>query len=286
MTAAGGLLPTFLGIGCPRAGTTWLHELLATHPQVRMPTIRKELNFFDLNYHRGLEWYEQCFARGSPGEPRAVGEITPVYVYSDACRERIRALGTVDRFLVCIRDPVALLWSAYRQACALDNFTGDLAAFMRARPDAVRNGFYARALRPWIDEFGLDAFLFLRLEEMTTDVEGTKRALGKFLDVDPDLFPPEAGQLRPNRSAVPRFRRTYSLMHRAGTALHRADLSWVVNLGKRLGALRLVSREAHEDGTLLTAAGRRRLAELYRDDLVEFGRLTGQDLSSWLDDET
>lgn len=284
MTDAGTLLPNFLGIGVPRAGTTWLHELLATHPQVRVPTIRKELNFFDLNYHRGLGWYERCFARGSPGEPVAVGEITPVYVYSDECRERIRALGTVDRFLVCIRDPVDLLWSGYRQASALYNYTGDLAAFMRARPDVVRNGFYARALRPWIDEFGLEAFLFLRLDEMTRDVEGTKRTLGKFLDVDPERFPPEAGLRRANRSTMPRFRRTFALAHAAGSALHRADLSWVVTLGKRLGVRRLVAQEAHEDSTLLTADGRRRLSALYRDDLVEFSELTGQDLSSWLDE--
>ena len=31
-------LPNFLGIGVPRGGSTWLHALLATHPDVYMPT--------------------------------------------------------------------------------------------------------------------------------------------------------------------------------------------------------------------------------------------------------
>jgi len=41
-------LPTFLGIGVLRGGTTWLHELLASHPNIFVPTRRKEIFYFDL----------------------------------------------------------------------------------------------------------------------------------------------------------------------------------------------------------------------------------------------
>ena len=37
-------LPTYLGIGVPRAGTTWLHEVLGSHPDVYVPARRKELS--------------------------------------------------------------------------------------------------------------------------------------------------------------------------------------------------------------------------------------------------
>lgn len=40
------LLPDFLGIGTPRAGTTWLWENLRQHPQIWLP-YRKELHYFD-----------------------------------------------------------------------------------------------------------------------------------------------------------------------------------------------------------------------------------------------
>lgn len=39
-------LPTFLGIGATRAGTTWLYKNLSSHPNVWMPP-EKELHFFD-----------------------------------------------------------------------------------------------------------------------------------------------------------------------------------------------------------------------------------------------
>lgn len=40
------MLPHFLGIGAPRAGTTWLHSMLVQHPDVYLPPI-KEVHYFD-----------------------------------------------------------------------------------------------------------------------------------------------------------------------------------------------------------------------------------------------
>lgn len=37
----------FLGVGAQKAGTTWLHNQLALHPQVALPHPRKELRYFD-----------------------------------------------------------------------------------------------------------------------------------------------------------------------------------------------------------------------------------------------
>ena len=54
-------LPTFLGIGVPRAGTTWLHQLLSAHPDVFLPSRRKEVRFFDRHHEEGQGWYEGFF---------------------------------------------------------------------------------------------------------------------------------------------------------------------------------------------------------------------------------
>ena len=64
-------LPTFLGIGVLRGGTTWLHELLVSHPDVYVPARCKETYFFDLYYERGLEWYEGLFPPRSGGGSRS-----------------------------------------------------------------------------------------------------------------------------------------------------------------------------------------------------------------------
>jgi len=48
----------FFGIGAMRAGTSWLSELLGTHPDCGMPPY-KELHFFDVRYgkYSGAEYY-------------------------------------------------------------------------------------------------------------------------------------------------------------------------------------------------------------------------------------
>ena len=86
-------LPTFLGIGVPRGGTTWLHTWLDSHPQVCMSTRRKEVRFFDRHYERGLGWYESFFC---PPEERdrysAVGEIWPSTTSTPTARSGSRPL--------------------------------------------------------------------------------------------------------------------------------------------------------------------------------------------------
>ena len=44
-------LPTFLGIGAPRAGTTWLYANLGKHPEIWLTPV-KEVHYFD-SRHRG-----------------------------------------------------------------------------------------------------------------------------------------------------------------------------------------------------------------------------------------
>lgn len=39
--------PDFIGIGAPRAATTWLYNILSTHPEIWLPPL-KELHYFDV----------------------------------------------------------------------------------------------------------------------------------------------------------------------------------------------------------------------------------------------
>ena len=83
-------LPTFLGIGVPRGGTTWLHALLETHPEIYMPSRRKEVRFFDAHFEQGTEWYESFFCGPEQrGMFRAVGEVSPQYIYCEDCPRRM-----------------------------------------------------------------------------------------------------------------------------------------------------------------------------------------------------
>ncbi len=82
------MLPSFIGIGAPRSGSTWLHELLRAHPNVYLPRQRKELNFFNQNDSRGIDWYEKYFPPDhASNRSRAVADflgVDPARIPRDA----------------------------------------------------------------------------------------------------------------------------------------------------------------------------------------------------------
>ena len=97
-------LPTFLGIGAPKAGTTWLYNLLVEHPQVYVSQRLKEVSYFNRNYDRGQAWYESFF----PGESEAsaycaLGEVTPSYLHCEQCPERINMLLDNPKLIAILR---------------------------------------------------------------------------------------------------------------------------------------------------------------------------------------
>src|SRR5438046_4720334 len=88
-------LPTFVGIGSMRCGSTWLYEVLKCHPDIRMSDC-KEMSFFFMRQmlQHDLGWYEAHFEPEDGGEPKPVrGEISPLYARLKAWQvNRIAAL--------------------------------------------------------------------------------------------------------------------------------------------------------------------------------------------------
>lgn len=56
--------PNFLGIGAQRTATTWLSEVLRSHPEIYM-THTKEVHYFSKHYERGEGWYISHFRRSN-----------------------------------------------------------------------------------------------------------------------------------------------------------------------------------------------------------------------------
>jgi hypothetical protein len=145
--------PTLLfGVGATKAGTTWLYQHLAGHPDCHLRKI-KELHYFDaletgslarqvtiqqqhldgpgrktqarrrdlLDWiavlERGVEDLPAYlgYLTAGAGRKRLVADITPAYALLPEARLRAMAGLLPDvRFLYLLRDPVARLWSQVR----------------------------------------------------------------------------------------------------------------------------------------------------------------------------
>lgn len=172
-------LPTFVGFGVARGGTTWLHTLLSGHRNVYMPTRRKEVRFFDRNYDRGLDWYETFFCPSADAARYEAGEISPQYFYCEECPERIAAAIPAAKLLVILRHPVDRAYSHYGFVVQRRNFQGSFEEFLAMRPTVLDKGFYSRYLDRYLRSFDRDRILVLVFEQAVRDDDTARRALSR-----------------------------------------------------------------------------------------------------------
>jgi hypothetical protein len=275
--------PTFLGIGVPKAGSTWVCEILGSHPEVLMAS-RKEVHYFDRNFEKGPDWYARFFA--SEKAHSAAGEFTTHYLFDERVPSRIRTVPSVERLLLLLRNPVERAISHYRFRCQVDNFRGTFSEFLSGYPEAVDWGRYASHLAPWLDEFERERILILVYEDAVRDVPATKSRLGRWLGVDPGRFPGEAGLAKTNETLIPKHRRAYALATRQAQFLRRHDLDRLLDLGRKAGAKRVLARgvPAARDGSSVpsvTGEERARLWEVFAPEVDRLERMAALDLSGW-----
>ena len=122
------VMPNFLVIGAAKAGTTSVYEYLKQHPQIWMSPL-KETNFFalegeTLNF-RGpgdqdyinrfsitkIEDYLNLFQGVS--NQVAIGEVSPLYLYSLKAPERIRHYTPDTKIIIILRNPVDRAYSSF-----------------------------------------------------------------------------------------------------------------------------------------------------------------------------
>jgi hypothetical protein len=273
-------LPTFLGIGVPRAGTTWLHTLLSAHPDVYLPTRRKEVRFFDRYHDQGQAWYEEFFC--DPDEARrysAIGEISPQYLYCDECPGRIASLLPEAKLIVMLRHPVDRAYSQFGFVIQRRDFRGSFEEFVATRPHALEMGFYSRYLEGYLHHFDRSQILPLIFEEAVSERSEVRRDLAGFLGVSEDLFP-EATE-RVNPSTVPRFRSLSSAAVKTGRRLRRHHLESLVDLAGRMGLRRLLTSGRRVPS--LDPQLKRNLSETFAAEFEELERSWGLDLGIWRD---
>ena len=181
----------FLGIGAQKAGTSWLHEALRLHPQLRFPA-GKEVHFWNAQRAQGLDWYRALFPDAPPGVKN--GEITPAYGFlpPEVIRE-VHALNQQLRVVYLLRNPLERAWSSALMALGKAELDYDEASdqwfldHFRSRGSLAR-GDYESCLRNWRGVFGDQAVLWLRHEMIAEAPLALLEAVARHLGVDPAFY--------------------------------------------------------------------------------------------------
>lgn len=200
-------LPDFLIIGAPRAATTWVHRRLAEHPNLFLPK-RKEIHFYD----QGLEsynsfcfnpknsshwrWYALHFIKSR--EKQLKGDVTPAYsiLPEDTIASIADPIPDV-KLIYVLRNPIDRAWSAARKNLRNEGIydTDHLNTLLRkaTSPRVLKRGDYKSNIERWEKYIQKKRILYCFYDDIVEDPRMVLRKICKFLEVDPDLLPSEAG---------------------------------------------------------------------------------------------
>ncbi len=184
-------LPTFVGIGSMRCGSTWLYRVLKRHPTVRMSEI-KEVDFFFLRRMRryDLAWYEALFGADNEAELKPVrGEISPGYARLKTWQVKLIAKLLPDlRILLTLRHPIERMWSqtlySFGHLRRRDVRQVGPAELLRQleRPRSRLSSDYFRMIKIWSGAFGREALHIGFFEQLRSDpqsfVNGVLKHIG------------------------------------------------------------------------------------------------------------
>lgn len=213
-------LPDFVIIGAQRSGTTALYSYLTSHPQV-VPSIRKEVHYFDLNHQRGLRWYRSFFPfrstlgqRSRGNAPCGItGEASPYYLFHPLVPSRMVHDLPSTRIIAILRHPVERAYSHYRhevaqgrEACSFEEAIAAEASrcgedFRRLargqdpgvahrRYSYVARGFYAEQLERWFSYFPREQVLIVSSEDLRAESANVYRRTTAFLGLSTQYQPP------------------------------------------------------------------------------------------------
>jgi hypothetical protein len=117
-------LPNYFYGGPPKAGSSWIYNLLATHPEVFVPD-GKYVQFFTDFYDRGIDWYAAQYAAAVPAQT-ARCDLTTDYLFVPEAAERLARHVPEARVFFSLRNPVERDWSAYQHLLRTGQARGPL----------------------------------------------------------------------------------------------------------------------------------------------------------------
>lgn len=297
-------LPNFLIVGAAKCGTSSLHKYLEQHPEIFMSKLKEPRFFssqvtpFPLNgpgdhkveawYVKRYEDYVKLFA--GTKNYRAVGEssVDTLYFYKGTIPVIKKYLGD-PKIIILLRNPVRRAFSSYQHL--VRDLREDLSFEdgLREEPNRIKNNWeliyhytaasmYYDSVKAFIDNFtGVKVVLYDDLEKRPQKL---LREIFRFLGVDPDYD--VNTEIRYNVSGKPKSRWLHRFFSEENMARRLAQPIVRTFLSQET-RIRIVQKIQEKNFTRLTISPdtKRKLHQLFEEDIKKLEGLLGKDLSFW-----
>ena len=295
-------MPNFIIIGAAKSGTTSLYHYLKQHPQIYMSS-KKETEFFafegeQLDF-RGpgdmprssitqLEDYKVQFQ--SISNELAIGEASPLYMYSPRASERIRHYIPDAKLIAILRDPIERAYSQFLMfvrdqreplldfAKALQEEETRISSNWAWGWHYVQVGYYYVQLRRYFDMFDRNQIKVYLYEELNNSPVRVVKDIFDFVGVDRTFVPDVS--VKANISGMPKnyflhgFLRKPNLIKDIFKPFFSAKFR--KNIAQSIQSQNLLKPQ-------ITPEIRKEMLPIFREDILMLQDLIQRDLSKWLE---
>jgi len=294
-------LPNFIILGAAKSGTTALYHYLKQHPDIYMSPL-KETEFFAFegeklsfrgpgdmprNTITELGAYKEQFA--SVSKEIAVGEASPVYLFSSKAPHRIFHYLPEAKLITILRNPVERAYSQFlmfirdgREPLL------DFAEALAQEKERAQNhwawgwqykklGFYYEQLNRYYQIFDANQIKVYLYEDLKSNPRSLFTDIFDFIGVDKSFVPNIS--TRHNISGIPKNKLIHDFVRKPN--LLKSSLKPLLPSRvrkKMIGKL----HDSNLDKPQLTEEVKQEMVESYREDILKLQDLTCRDLSHWL----
>lgn len=236
--------PNFLFLGPAKTGSSWVYAILREHPEVFVPSA-KDIQFFDHNYTKALDWYLSFFTSGAG--KKAIGEVAHDYFWAEESADRIRSHLPNVRLLCCLRDLVDRTISSYLYDRNLFlNKERTFESYVSNVERVLKPNDYYNNLHRFYAIFPRENIQVLFFDDLKRNPASFAAKIFEFIGVDPSLKP--------------------SLLYKKVMSAREPKLYWLSHLGFQVG---LVLRKFGLANVVGTVKGNERFWKLFYKDLQD-----------------
>ena len=275
---------TFI-VGAPKAGTTSLYFYLQQHPDVCMSEI-KEPNYFtaqqvvnlyyDVSPVNSEDWYHSIFVEPTK---RIVGEGSVSYLFYPEVAQKIYEYNSEARILIILRNPVQRAFSHYLMDCrlglcdiSLEEILKNPSKYPHFYQQFIVLGMYHQQIKRYIDVFGQNQVKVMFYDDLKTDANLFIDQIFSFLNLTSVKIKLDVKNKfkKPSSTIIAKLYQFKWLRSYLNIIFPK------VLLLKIKSVLFKDSKKPKLDPSI-----KRKLSNIYKNDIAELSKLLSKDLSAW-----
>ena len=298
-----GIVPHFYILGGQKCGSTFVHRIIAKHPDIYLP--HEEIRYLEDEFYDqgGKEKFLSLFEGQAAG--MALGIKNPgLLSRSSQVIPRIQQLSPQAKFVAVFRNPVDRFLSDYYHQIRYGFFPPieleegvklildrKMGKYQLAADYLIENGMYHKHLKRFLETFPEDQFRVVLYDQLSGNLEEVFSNLYQFLEVDPAYAKVQEFErtFNPSIYSIPLLRIRQGMLHRKyeyhhdRAYFHPREMSLADQIMASLYSvsIKVGKRFVQNKKPKLPAELRERLLGVYQQDIQSLGAWLDQDLSHW-----